>query len=321
MRSGYRPPGVVPRPGSGAIRFLLCVPLIVVVTTARAGVVVTQTTDEDRLRNALEGNGLSIDAIRVTNGRSDQFGVYEGFSVLGDGVVMSSGRVVEAAGPPTTYPPPPDGPIDLPSTDMEIDGTAEFDAYGGTGVIENFQASFDVARLVVDFTLDDDSAVAFSFVFGSVEYPNWVSSYTDSFLVFLDGLDPANQITFDSNGVPVQVGKSFSDRIVLENVETAFGDPHGYIPRLKTTTSTLAAGEHTLYFEVGDVNDHILDSAVFLTNLRATQPVDSDEDADTEFEPEDNPGVVPEPSSMALLTAAAGSLALSRAIRRLRRRP
>ena len=35
------------------------------------------------------------------------------------------------------------------------------------------------------------------------------------------------------------------------------------------TMAPLAAGDHTLIFEVGDVNDHILDSAAFITNLHA----------------------------------------------------
>jgi hypothetical protein len=101
-----------------------------------------------------------------------------------------------------------------------------------------------------------------------VEFPCWTSSYTDSFLVFLDATDPASQITFDRNGSPVQVGVSFTNLVSTADQNTAFADPHGLLRTLITTSKVLSAGDHTLWFEVGDVNDHILDSAVFIANLR-----------------------------------------------------
>jgi hypothetical protein len=85
----------------------------------------------------------------------------------------------------------------------------------------------------------------------------------------LDGTDPTNQITFDKNRNPVQVGRSFAGLVTTADKNTAFGDPHGMIAELTTTSALLPAGDHVLLFEVGDVNDGILDSAGFITNLRA----------------------------------------------------
>lgn len=80
----------------------------------------------------------------------------------------------------------------------------------------------------------------------------------------------------------MQVGSSFAGLETTADVNTAFAAPHAVIHHLTTTSAMLTAGEHVLVFEVGDVNDHILDSAVFLANLRTgignegTEPTDDD---------------------------------------------
>lgn len=234
---------------------------------ARADVEVRPTTDPDDLAAALnESGGLSITDVSIVAGVPGQFGTYANFTTapitIEDGIILSSGHV--------SYVGPPADPIldyPQPSWDMQAPGTPEFDAYGPNH-IENFYGSYDVAALRVDFELEEDSQVQFDFVFGSVEFPYWTSAYTDSFIVFLDGTAPENQITFDRNGNPVQVGVSFAGLVSTDDQNTAFADPHGLLRKLITTTAELPAGPHTLWFEVGDVNDHILDSAVFIANLR-----------------------------------------------------
>jgi hypothetical protein len=234
------------------------------------------------LQAALGGTGMTIESVTLLNGAAGQYGTYTNYTTqpitIGNGVVLSTGDV-SFVGPPAD----PSLESPQPSYDMQTPGTAEFDAYG-PGNIENFQSSNDVAVLRVDFSLDDTYQIKFDFVFGSVEYPSYTSSFTDSFLVFLDGTDPANQITYDQNGTPVQVGSSFSGLVLVADQNTAFADPHGVLA-LTTTTAELDAGNYTLYFEIGDVNDHVLDSAVFIYNLRTgtgdegtdpTEPEDGD---------------------------------------------
>jgi hypothetical protein len=172
---------------------------------------------------------------------------------------------------------------------MQVSGTPEFDAYGAAHIPGFSVGSFDVAALRIDFTLPKASQIQFDFIFGAIEYPNYVNQFADSFLVFLDGLGDPNQITFDKNGSPIDVGNSFVSQLKTNDVNTAFSNPHALIGPLTTTSNMLSAGPHTLYFEVGDVNDHILDSAAFIGNLRTgsgqggTGPV------------------VPEPASLVLL--------------------
>lgn len=275
-----------------------------IVPSVEGGVVVTPTMNPADLMNSLTTTGLTINSVVVLNGVAGQYGTYTNFTTqpitIGDGIVLSTGNVA-ALGPPAD----PSLTDPQPSFDMATLGTPEFDTYGSSGRIENFSSSNDVAVLQVDFHLDAASQIKFDFVFGTVEYPFYTSSFTDSFLVFLDGTSAGNQVTFDVNGDPVQVGRSFASRVSIADQNTAFADPHGLLA-LTTTTAPLSAGDHTLLFEIGDVNDHVLDSAVFITNLRA----EAGEEGTDLTDPEDP--VIPEPGTMTILVMGFASADLIR---------
>lgn len=261
---------------------------------ASAAIETVVTTDETALSTALQGLGVTIESVVIRNGIEGQIGTFTHYSILPvtiqNGIVLSSGSVANI-GPLSEVLDPnydPAGPPPQVNSQMDFNGdgnTPEFDDYGNqSNNIENFQGSFDVAAVEVTFTLAKDSNVKFDFIFGTVEYPVYTSSFTDAFLVFLDGTQPNDQVTFDSNGDAVQVGSSFAGLETTSDQNTAFAAPHAVIHHLTTTTDVLKAGEHTLLFEVGDVNDHILDSAAFITNLRAepgtpgTDPSDDNRD-------------------------------------------
>lgn len=283
-------------------------------TASHASINTVATMNPSALAAALHPAGLSIDSIVIKNGQPGQFGTYTGFSTLPvtirDGIVLSSGDVTNIGPNPAMSDPDydPASPPPEVNTQMTLDGssggTAEFDAYGldGTGNIENFNASYDVASLEVTFTIEEDAQVQFDFIFASVEFPFYTGSFTDAFLVFLDGTDPVNQITFDSNGSAVQVGSSFAGLETTEDVNTAFANPHGLIHHLTTTTERLDSGTHTLTFQVGDVNDHILDSAVFITHLRTGAGGPGTEPSDDCLADFDSSGVVSVPDIFAFLT-------------------
>jgi len=235
----------------------------------RGMVSVTPTTDAAVLGAALNPRGLTITSASIEYGIDGQFGTYSNFNLppvtITNGIVLSSGEVAHVGDPPDPdlyYP-------DLqPDYQMGYNNSPEFDAYG-PGHIENFEGSFDVAVLRVDFNLTTNTPIKFDFIFGTVEYPAYTSTYTDALLVFLDGTGPANQITFDADNDPMQVGVSFAGLVETNDRNTAFANPHGLLGPLTTTTATLAAGDHTIRFEVGDVTDSDLDSAAFIANLRA----------------------------------------------------
>ena len=245
---------------------------------ARGDVSVNATSDTNVLKAALHATNMTITAVTIANGMDGQIGVYTDFTnppiTIADGIVLSSGQA-NLVGPPVD----PDLAGPEPNWDMWGSGTPEFDAYGPDH-IENFDYSCDVAALQVNFHLETNSPIKFDFIFGSVEYPSYTGDFTDALLVFLDGTDPTNQIAFDKNHQPVQVGNSFAGLVAIGDRNTAFASPHGMLLKLTTTSAQLAPGDHTLIFEVGDVNDPILDSAVFIANLRAepgdegTQPAE-----------------------------------------------
>jgi PEP-CTERM motif len=267
----------------------------VLLATSASAMVVTQTTVDANLITGLGGAGLTIDSVSIANGADGQFGTYTGFTsapvTIGDGVVLSTGNVVDTVGPPSAG--------SSPSTNEVTAGTTEFDTYG-SGHITNFAASNDVAALMVTFTLAADSQVGFDFIFGSIEYPVYVDSFTDAFLAFLDGTTVTDQIVFDASANPVQVGSSFAGALTTADTNSAFANPHGLL-KLQTFTNVLTAGQHTLLFEVGDVNDHILDSAVFISNFHAG-----------EGQVGTGTGEVPEPASMGLVGLGVAGLLWAR---------
>ncbi|HEY1299686.1 MAG TPA: choice-of-anchor L domain-containing protein [Stellaceae bacterium] len=225
-----------------------------------SALLVTQDNNGTDLLNALVPNQAQFASITAsyTTGAAAQVGTYTGFTsppvTIGNGVVLSTGEAVQTVGPAS--------PSDIPSTDEGGGSTPEINAYAPTH-ITNWSSSHDAAVLTVNFNLATPSAVAFDFIFGSVEFPNFTSNFTDAAYVFLDG----NQITFDANGNPVQVGASFAGSLTTADTNSAFAAPHGLIGPLTTNSGTLSAGAHTIQFEVADTNDGVLDSAIFLSDF------------------------------------------------------
>jgi PEP-CTERM motif len=265
---------------------LLTLVLLGATTISASALSVTQTTDSSSLSTALSGgNGLTAISVSINSGNSNQFGTFTGFNSpsfsFQNGIVISTGFAEQTTSDYHSS----DG---SPSSNMGYGSTPEFTDYA-TGRISNFHNAYDVASLKFDFSLASESSIVFKWAFGSVEYPVYTSNFTDSFFAFLDGTSAANQIVFDANNNPVQVGNSFASEVITNDTQTAFSSPHGILS-LTTQSGTLSAGNHSMIFEIGDVNDHVFDSAVFISGISATNSSGGGPSTTT----------IPEPSTYAL---------------------
>lgn len=278
----------------GALGLAACVSALA--SNAQALTVINTTTPTS-LTSALVTNSAGFGTIGATYTMGDptQGGTYTGFTsgpvTIGNGIVLSTGIATQV-----TY--ANQSPNSSPSTVFGGGTTPEFNAYA-PGKITNWSSSHDTAVVSVPFTLTSASAIAFDFVFGSVEYPVFSSQFTDAFLCFLDG----QQIPFDKNGNPVQVGGSFTSLVTTADTNTAFSGTHGLIPTETTTSGTLTTGAHLLTFEVADTNDGALDSAVFISNFHTTVGGTGPVTTPT--------GKVPDTGSTLLLLALAGTALLA----------
>ncbi len=266
-------------------------------TSAQAALVVTPTTDSAKLASSLGGQGLTINSVSVKAGAAEQFGTYTGFNqgavTLGDGIVLSTGFAANVSGPARA---------NEPDDDNVVGSTTEFDNYARSKV-SGFNQANDVAALKVDFTLANPGAVKFDFAFGSTEYSSQ-QQFPDAFFTFLDGT--SEQISF-ANGAPVYVGSDVGSLLTKADTNSAFGDPHSLIKPITTTTAVLSAGDHSLLFEIGDVEDWNFDSAVFISGLGLASSAGPGQPGPvTPIDPPTAP--VPLPAALPLLAVALSGL-------------
>jgi hypothetical protein len=133
----------------------------------------------------------------------------------------------------------------------------------------------DLSTLEIDVNVPaGDNCLAFDGVFYSEEYPEYVGSeFNDGFIAELDTddwtYDPSlltinapHDFAFDEEGHELTVNSaSFS-----EQGET--GLQYDGSTKLLSASTAVTAGPHRLYLSIYDAGDHILDSAMFLDNLR-----------------------------------------------------
>lgn len=143
----------------------------------------------------------------------------------------------------------------------------------------------DATVLSFEFTVEGDAnAVALDFIFGSEEYPEYVNSYPEIAGIFIDGVNYAafgdgSLLTVTQNNVGagnfVNNNGDFGDvdadgnpfpvapeplAIEYDGLSKPFTAVGNLDPMLQT---------HTIKIAVSDTNDTILDTAIFLANMRA----------------------------------------------------
>lgn len=253
---------------------------------ARAIVVSPNANPYDLVNALVSGtdvNVLSVSLSYQDNGSALSVGTFtnsSGTYGIGPGIVLSTGNVADYGDGPNT--------VDDKTTAYGTSATAAQEALldpitGGP------YDHFDVTQLDLEFTTST-GAVSFYVVFGSEEYPEYVtSSYVDGFGLYLDGTNIALV-----GGLPVNIQHPDVASVPgteLDGVLAPNGNPLLYFSVSGLDTSV----SHTLTFIVADTSDDALDTTVYLAALRGT--------------------VIPEPGTWALMLTGIAPLAL-----RLRRR-
>jgi hypothetical protein len=146
---------------------------------------------------------------------------------------------------------------------------------------------FDVTILKIDLTVPGGAnCLAFGFRFLSEEYPEFVgTAYNDAFVAEIDAstwttagstISAPNNVAFDSSGDVVSINLTgLGEMTPAAGAGTAFdgtagtGDTSGGATGVLGTAVAVTPGAHSLYLSLFDQGDRILDSAVFVDNIRS----------------------------------------------------
>jgi hypothetical protein len=230
---------------------------------------ITNTDNANTLAAAflLPGSGITITGaslnysipVTVTAGAYPTGTYVQGPLGIGDGIIVTNGLATNAL--------PPDISAST-SYDLGLPGNTIVDQIVGMPV-----ASLDTIILTLNFNVDAwVNSIAFDFIFGSEEYPEYVGSqYDDAFGVFLNGNLRTNQIVFDSTGNPVTINSPF---FYSTNVQIPPANGMGYngSTSMLTTKAAVTPGStnNTILIVISDVKDAIYDSGALLSHFRGS---------------------------------------------------
>jgi hypothetical protein len=222
---------------------------------ARA-IVLTANNDATSLVNTLLSGSSGITATNATyTGSALSAGTFSGGNPdlgIDAGVILSTGRISDAAGPNNST---SAGPI-LP-------------AQPGTALLPG--TTFDAAVLSFDFTTTT-GGISFDYVFGSEEYPEFVNatntsglSVNDQFRFFIDG---ENIALVPSTSTPISidtVNPLLNSGFYRDNNAGSLNLQYdGFTTVLTAQKTGLSAGPHTFQLVIADLGDEFYDSGVFL---------------------------------------------------------
>ncbi|MBK6854740.1 MAG: choice-of-anchor L domain-containing protein [Burkholderiales bacterium] len=131
--------------------------------------------------------------------------------------------------------------------------------------------SYDAASLSFTFTVDptlNANSVSFNIVFGSEEFPEWIDSFVDAAAVWVNGTNYAmfNHDTYSPLSV---VSQNVAAGYYIDNADGHLATEYDGVSRLLKITAPIHAGENTIRIAIADTGDHILDSGIFIADLKA----------------------------------------------------
>lgn len=155
----------------------------------------------------------------------------------------------------------------------------------------------DATVLAFEFNVAGDAnAIALDFIFGSEEFPEFVDSFTEIAAIFIDGV---NYAAFgDGSLLTVTSGNIAAGNFVDNNGNHDGGTSPLAVEYDGLSKPFTAVGlldpmldTHTIKIAVSDTNDTVLDTGIFLANMRGINLASGDDGDDTTF---DGPGSTPD---------------------------
>ncbi|MBK5937907.1 choice-of-anchor L domain-containing protein [Halochromatium roseum] len=208
-----------------------------------------------------ENSGITIDTQTVTYvGADGQASFYNGSIPdlgIGPGILLTSGDGT----PPLTN---TEGGYSISHNgagDPRLDLVAQA-AFSGAGETN------DANSLEFDFTVDEGlKGIRLDLVFGSDEYPEYSnSSFIDIASVFINGQNVA--LFNNQTDQPLSViDKNLEIGNFRDNAGNILDIEYDGVSEDITIIAPVQAGVNTLTIAIADTGDHILDSALFLSNL------------------------------------------------------
>ena len=132
--------------------------------------------------------------------------------------------------------------------------------------------SYDATALSFQFRVTDTTATSISFdlVFGSDEYPEWVDQFVDTAIVMVNGV---NYALFEQNpNRPLTViSQNLAAGYFQNNVNNALPIEYDGVSRVLRIVAPILGGGalNSIKIAVADTGDHIYDSGLFISGLRA----------------------------------------------------
>jgi len=250
-------------------KLFILIALVISITTIQGQIVVnTNKTPAQLVQDILVGNGVTVSNITFT-GAAVAIGEFTGGGTsnlgLTSGVIISTGQAIDAPGPNNTG------------------GTSTNNNTGSDPQLASLISTSinDAAALEFDFTPIADT-IRFRYVFGSEEYPEFISAYNDVFGFFVTGPKPTggnytNQniaivpgttntpvSIYNINNGPNNTGPCVNCQYYVDNSSGLTIEFDGMTTVLTAWATVIPCQTYHIKLAIGDAGDHVYDSGVFL---------------------------------------------------------
>lgn len=220
------------------------------------------------INQTMLGFGANITNVTFT-GSNQSIGYFNGINTnlgLDSGIVMSTGRVVDAIGPNNS---------ETVGDDLGLPGDPQLNIISGN-------TTQDAAALTLDFTAVGDT-FSFQFVFGSEEYIEFANSnFNDAFAFLITGPMPGggnynntNIALLPGTTTPVtinNVNNIVNSQYFVDNAGGQSIQYDGFTTVLEATAGVIPDSTYSLKIVIADVFDGAYDSGVFLQKNCAYEP-------------------------------------------------